>query len=380
MPLCQDCHRPLTLCNPHFCPVCGYPPSIQELAEYVVHEFLASLQPCVETDQNALVLDNWLVFLREVGQIAIDHAPTAAALDQRVKPEWDSQSKWREAVRTYKDAVPLKAPAAEFCFLLQIVADMRTHYLQRLMTPQTPLELVSDTCAFERYNRVFFAGLRVTGTAAQQTEVDIQGTLRQAVEAMRQELFEGLAWQTGSMQEHPLAGVQEWGNILFSGVMRSMIRPNIPRLWNALVRDGEPYQVLMERLPANVYSAWHDGSWTSLEELRNLIVNQVIEDGAPDTLSNHLSAESLRKAHQEIAQWGTIASSLEEWSAIQDVGPRLDAWAAHAKLSSLEAEALALTRQGFTQEQIGAQLHLRRGTVKTLIDRGIKKMRRVAGE
>ncbi len=55
---------------------------MQELAEYVVHEFLASWRPRVEADQNALLLQNWLVFLREVDQIAIDYGPTAAALDQ----------------------------------------------------------------------------------------------------------------------------------------------------------------------------------------------------------------------------------------------------------------------------------------------------------
>ena len=40
-----------------------------------------------------LRIQNWLAFLRVVDQIAIDYALTAAALDQRLKPEADSQSK-----------------------------------------------------------------------------------------------------------------------------------------------------------------------------------------------------------------------------------------------------------------------------------------------
>jgi len=40
-----------------------------------------------------LRMQNWRVFLRVVDQSAIDYAPTAAALDQRLKPEADSQSK-----------------------------------------------------------------------------------------------------------------------------------------------------------------------------------------------------------------------------------------------------------------------------------------------
>ena len=68
---------------------------MQELAKYGVHEILASLQPHVEADQHAQVLEDWLIFQWEVGQIEVNHAPTTSALDQRVKPEEESQSKWR---------------------------------------------------------------------------------------------------------------------------------------------------------------------------------------------------------------------------------------------------------------------------------------------
>ena len=73
MPLCQDYQRPLTLRDPRFCPVCVYPPSMQELAKYGVHEILASLQPHVEADQHAQVLEDWLIFQWEVGQMKPPH-------------------------------------------------------------------------------------------------------------------------------------------------------------------------------------------------------------------------------------------------------------------------------------------------------------------
>jgi DNA-binding NarL/FixJ family response regulator len=114
-----------------------------------------------------------------------------------------------------------------------------------------------------------------------------------------------------------------------------------------------------------------------LEELRNLIVKLVIEDGVFDTPSDHLSPESLREAHQEIAQWGSAASPLEEWAAIQEVSQHLDKLAACAGLSPREAEVLALLRQGLTQEQIGLCLTppQSRDTVKTWVERAREKMR-----
>ena len=345
-----------------------------------MHEHLASLLPHVAANQRAQVLQGWRRFQREVGQIEVNHTPTTAALGQRVKPEGESQNQWRAAVRRYTDAVSLEMPEAEFCFLLRIAADMQTHYLQRLMAPQTSRDAVLDTCSFQRYNRILLAGFYVIDAAVVQplTTVDVQETLREAVKAMRQELFEGLAWQCGAMQEHPLAEMREWGSIYFAGVMCSMINTDIPRLHNVLVQDGKPHHVLLERLPAYVCSTWPDKSGSGLEELRDLIVKQIIEDCGLATLSNHLSRQSLRKAHSEIAQWSNSASSLEEWSATQEVSQRLDELAACAGLSPRGAEVLALLRQGLTQEQIGEQLHLPRGTVKTYCERVAEKMYKAA--
>jgi len=304
---CQYCHCPLTLRAPRFCPVCLYDSDMEEHAAHVAHALLtdAQAQFPMEAERLAQVLQGWLVFQQEVGQIAVDHAPPAAALDQRVKPEANSQRKWREAVQRYKDTVPLETvPAAEFCLVFSIVAEMRAHYLQRLKTPQPTLKLIADTWSFEWYNRIFVAGLCFPDPPAPQLD------LYQAVKAMRAEVFDGLAWQLGAMQEHSLEKVREWGTILFSGFMCSMITLSIPRLWNTLARDGEPHQVLRERLPVNVYAARHNGSWSCLEELRNRIVELVIEDGASASLSSHLSPQSLRKAQQELAHWDTIASPL----------------------------------------------------------------------
>jgi DNA-binding CsgD family transcriptional regulator len=176
------------------------------------------------------------------------------------------------------------------------------------------------------------------------------------------------------LQEHPLSEVQEWGMILFSGVIRSMIKP-FPRLWDALMRDGEPPQVLLERLPTTVYDAWRNDSWGELVTFRHHVVNMLIEDGALADLRTHLSPKSLRKARQEIAQWGNISSALEEWRARQEVSQRLDELAAHAGLAGRAAEVFALQRQGLRQKQISTHLGISRDDVNTYEKRIRAKIR-----
>ena len=139
------------------------------------------------------------------------------------------------------------------------------------MTPQTSREAVLNTCSFERYHRILSTGSDVIDAAVvhQQTTVDVQETLRRAVEAMRQELFEGLSWQCGALQDHPLAEVREWGSILFAGVMRSMINMYFPGLRDALAQEGNPEEVLLQRLPPTGYASWHGGSRESLERFKS---------------------------------------------------------------------------------------------------------------
>src|SRR5262245_25451899 len=150
--------------------------------------------------------------MQEIDQMAIDRPPSSASKAKRIKAEEGISHRFERAVQRYKETVSLKAPAAGFGFLFHIAVDMRAHFLQRLMTPQTTLEAVSNTCHFERYHRIFLAGLRVTCAAAitQLTTAELQGILSQAVEAMCQALFEGLPWQIGYGMNIPISGVQDW--------------------------------------------------------------------------------------------------------------------------------------------------------------------------
>jgi DNA-binding NarL/FixJ family response regulator len=134
---------------------------------------------------------------------------------------------------------------------------------------------------------------------------------------------------------------------------------------------------LLERIAAATYQAWSERRpGESLAQLQPRIAS-LLEDGdASAEPQERLSPESLGKMQQEIAQWSNIASSLEEWTAIQEASQRLDELAARAGLSLREAEVLALMRQGLTQEQIGARLTppLPRDTVKTYAERIATKM------
>jgi hypothetical protein len=223
------------------------------------------------------VVQAWRMFMDEVAQIRVDHAPPGASQDKRVKREWANEAPWRTAVERCEAAVPQTAAAAEFFFLLQTAADSRAHHLRRLMTPQTAMELVSDTCAFERWDRIWEAGLRET-VAGRQAEAAPQAIMWQAVQAMRQELREGLAWQRGALQEHPHEEVRAWGNILFAGVMRSIINKDFPGLWPALAQEGNPEEVLLKRLPPAGWLGWHDSSRESLEAIRNRVVRVLTQN------------------------------------------------------------------------------------------------------
>jgi len=150
------------------------------------------------------------------------------------------------------------------------------------------------------------------------------------------------------------------------------------RLKAALGKDGKsPFTALLERIAAATYQAWSERRpGESLAQLQPRIAS-LLEDGdASAEPQERLSPESLGKMQQEIAQWSNIASSLEEWTAIQEASQRLDELAARAGLSLREAEVLALMRQGLTQEQIGARLTppLPRDTVKTYAERIATKM------
>jgi hypothetical protein len=251
------------------------------------------VQPLLaEADQSALVMQHWQAMARVVNQIPVDHAPTAAALDQRVKPEWASFHQLRDAVRRYESAVPLEAPGAEFVLRLRHAIAARKHYLQRLIAPQTTREAVFDTCHFEDHDRIVAACFMIMATALQ-TQADLHASVRLAVQAMRQAMFEGLAWQTGAMQEHPLAEVREWGNILFSGVMRSMIHMHFPGLRDALAQEGNPEKVLLARLPATVYACWYEGSRESLAAIRNRVVRVLKQHDNQDPREDRAQLDAL---------------------------------------------------------------------------------------
>ena len=280
MVTCPDCRRPLTWCAPRFCPVCTYPPCLEVLAKYTVRALLTDLQPLLtEDNQYAYVVQQWRVLMCEIDQIVIDRPLLSDSQARRVKAEVDISRRFHDAIRRYEDVISLGAPAAEFCFLLHIAADKRTHYLQRLMAPRTTVEAVFDTYHFEQYDRIFWAGLRMT-SSAQSTTADLQRILCQAVEAMRQALFEGLAWQSLSLMDMPIPECQELGILMGSGWIGSQISLKHNRRLATFLRKElatrgvykQPLQSeLYERLPSNTYRAWHDGQWKTLATLRTRI-------------------------------------------------------------------------------------------------------------
>jgi hypothetical protein len=247
--------------------------------------------------------------------------------------------------------VPPTAAAAEFCFLLLLAAVRWKHYLKRLRAPRNTQEAVSDTCTFEGYHRVVMAGLRIVDPPAPQTDAESHERLRQAVEAMREAIFNGLAWQIGALQEYPLAEVQEWGSILFAGIMRSMITMDFPRLRAALAREGNPEQVLLERLPATGYAVWHDGPRESVEKIRNRIVRVLTQDDTKDTLEDHLQRDAFDQVPGD-----TLSPAPDVALRLLELEDLVKAWCRQAGLTEYETDVAYYKLQDYSERAIADKL------------------------
>jgi hypothetical protein len=394
MLVCQSHKRPLTWCAPQYCPMCRYPPCQLVLATCTVQALLALAQPLVEEDdQSAWVRQQWKALMQAIDHIAIDRPPSSASHARRMKVEEDIWHRFETAAHRYENAVLPKAPAAEFCFLLRTAADKRLHSLRRLMVPQPTLEAIATTCDFEQYDRIFLAGLRVMGAASLtlSTTAELHALLKQAAQAMRHALFEGLIWQTGACMDLPISEVQDWGAFTFSGWIASKISLAENQRLKALLEQelrmrGEyppaPRNELYERLPPNTYRAWREVEGKTLAKLPTRIAFLVEHDIAdqspqkaipgvsfqaePQPLDTPLYEEVARKLHEEDQYWAWLNKA--------------------AALSPLEADVTRLKCQDappehpgadYTEHEIAARLGRSLGSVKQAWQRAQPKIKRV---
>jgi DNA-binding CsgD family transcriptional regulator len=254
--------------------------------------------------------------------------------------------------------------------------DAQHAHLQRLDTLQSPEDAVSDTWAFERWHGVLWAGISVPVRQRQPDTADTT-LIRQAALAIRKALFDGLAWQASVLQDHPRREVEEFGISLFSGGVYAMINREFPRVRTALAREGDPEHELLSKLPGHVFDTYRTSTHQDLETFRDTVITKVLADATAGNLEAHLSPESLRKAQQELSQWGPNVPPLEEWT-VKQLSQKSDALAARCGLSLREAEVLTLRQQGLKQKAIGARLGIAREQVNTHLMRARKKMRRAA--
>ena len=213
-----------------------------------------------------------------------------------------------KAVEHYASRVPPDTPVSEFVFLLQIAQGQRSHYLRLLPRAVTTEDVLVLQLHFEHYDYAFWQGFRAID-AALPGATDADGVLTPAVRAMRQAMFEGVIRQRGLYLDVTTPGVQEEAIVIMSGFVLARISLRIPRLWDALVHLGNPYKVLVEHLLANVFTAYHDGAWSSFDALRNAVVTHIIADCATDTPADHLPAEGELKMALEVEQWGSLSST-----------------------------------------------------------------------
>ena len=77
------------------------------------------------------------------------------------------------------------------------------------------------------------------------------------------------------------------------GVMRSMINMYFLGLRDALAQEGNPEEVLLQRLPPTGYASWHGGSRESLETIRNRIVRVLKQNDSQAPRDEHAQRDAL---------------------------------------------------------------------------------------
>src|SRR5262249_42648381 len=147
---------------------------------------------------------------------------------------------------------------------------------------------------------LFQSGMLAVGKA-QRAWKDPQSTIRAAVVAMRETLFDGLGRQAGTLTGVPISASQGWSICILAGWVGAEIRlKDNPRLAaalrNELTTRGEhsrsTYDESCKRLPANAYRAWHEGDWETLVQLRTRIA-YLVEHDVSEQNSQEFHAEEL---------------------------------------------------------------------------------------
>jgi RNA polymerase sigma factor (sigma-70 family) len=210
-------------------------------------------------------------------------------------------------------------------------------------------------------------------------EFPLDEILAATVRAMKEHLNLSPVILTGLGMESPSHEDRKRATIEVAGWAATQISLRYPRLQKALSNEGQtPFKRLLERLPTATYLGWHGHGREPRPSLRDRIIHELEQSKSASQLGDHLSPESLRKAHHEIRQWDRVSSALEDWQSCEEARRDLDRLSQRAGLSPREAEVLNLKRQGLTQEQIGGRLGITRGAVKKLEERAVQKMQDIA--
>jgi len=207
------------------------------------------------------------------------------------------------ARQRYDQQVSLDAPAAEFLMLLRTAITRRRyhrHCLRRFhfdvrrgifrghyTLSRAEIEaFLHHILGYQQYEWLFQSGMLAVGKAQREWK-DPQSTIRAAVVAMRETLFDGLGRQAGALTGVPISASQEWSICMLAGWVGAEISlKDNPRLAAVLRKElttrGEhscsTYDELYKRLPANAYRAWHEGDWETQAQLRTRIAYLVEHD------------------------------------------------------------------------------------------------------
>jgi DNA-binding CsgD family transcriptional regulator len=132
--------------------------------------------------------------------------------------------------------------------------------------------------------------------------------------------------------------------------------------------DESTFQTLLRELPGHVVPAWYDWLARYNTDLR----------GDTATLLKAI-VKSLRQSGPQLASRGKPqVSALDDWLGREEVRLDLDRLSRHAGLTAPEAEVLALTLEGCTQDTIAAYKGVAIGTVKATKSHVLEKLRKTA--
>jgi hypothetical protein len=387
MPQCEDCQRPLESYESLLCRFCqarlfewGDWPKVRTLFERIWFIVWAA-------DPRPLSIA-WHKFTVTTFEVIVHIQRTHQRSTSPASHVECAAAVWRayfSGVRQYEAHPNEGSRALEFYMLLIRAIAMRRHYRRYLqqrfhfdvrrgkrrgpkLSRGTSYDLMLFTQGvifYSLYEGVFHACLQAV-SKAQEERKDLLTTLREAVTAMREALFQSMA----EFMMRTLKSSLPWMEAAAMMNLSGWVRPQIRMYWSnlkALSEVGDPRTVLAECLPGWVWDATHNGVDLPSELLKT--VRHSLDAMRQKSSRGARSIPQSQGQNSQRSRRKQQPKALETWQAQEEMRLDVSALKENAKLSPMESLVWELRQQGWKVREIAAERGVDIGTIKTEIFR-----------